>query len=159
MNSISFYRPILVHFLIKQFASNVFFWLLVWLLHFTFYGPDLLPGTYVGISLLIPAAAISEIVFREKRLRSLGGLSRSQLWVLSQREILFVLVALFGVIVMSKDDRISRMFLAVFLVGYTCLVTWMNLVGHRLFRRIHSRATSRARAQKEGLSIAGTAKQ
>lgn len=147
MNSFLFYRPILAHFLIKQLASNVFFWLLVWLLHFSFYGPDLLPGTYLEISLLIPVAAVTEIVFREKRLRSLSGLSRSQLWVLSQREILFALVALFGVIVMSNDDRISRVFLAVFLVGYTCIVTWMNLVGHRLFRRIHSRLKSRALSQ------------
>jgi hypothetical protein len=139
MSDASLNRPFLSHFLIKQIGSFIFFWLLVGLLHFTFYGPALLPVTYLGISFLIPVAALLEILFREGRLRSLGGLSRSQLWILSQREVLFVLVALFGVIVMSKDDRISRLFLAFFLVGYTCWVTWMNLVGHRLFMRAQFR--------------------
>ena len=125
-----------LHFLIKQLGGLLVFWGTVWFLHLAIYGEDLIPLDYAGISLLVPAAALVEFLAREKRMRSLGGLSRRRLWTLSQREILFVLVAIFGVIVMSKDGRFSRFLLVVFLCGYTFWITWMNLVGHRLLHRV-----------------------
>lgn len=128
---------------IKQFGGLVIFWMIVWILHLTVYGSELRPLNYAGVSLLVPAAAMIEILFREQRMRLLGGLSRRQLWNLSQREILFVLVAIFGVIVMSKEDQFSRVFLGIFFVCYTCWVTWMNLVGHRLIQRLAVRRTRR----------------
>lgn len=125
-----------LHFLIKQLGGLLVFWGTVWFLHLTLYRDDLVPLDYAGISLLVPAAALVEFLAREKRMRSLGGLSRRRLWNLSQREILFVLVAIFGVIVMSKDGRFSRLLLVAFLCGYTFWITWMNLVGHRLLHRV-----------------------
>ena len=136
MISSRFYGSAWLQFPIKQFGGLVIFWIIVWVLHLAVYGPELIPLNYAGVSLLVPAAAMIEILFREKRMRLLGGLSRCQLWNLAQREILFVLVAIFGVIVMSRDDRFSRLFLGVFFVAYAFWVTWVNLVGHRLMQRL-----------------------
>lgn len=135
---------------IKQFGGLVIFWVTVWLLHLAVYGSELRPLNYAGVSLLVPAAAMLELLFRERRKRFLGGLSRRQLWNLSQREILFVLVAIFGVIVMSKDERFSRVFLGVFFLGYTFWITWMNLVGHRLIQRIAVRRAHRDDRRRSG---------
>ena len=133
-----------LHFLIKQLGGLLVFWGTVWFLHLAFYGENLTPLDYAGVSLLVPAAALVEYLAREKRMRSLAGLSRCLLWNLSQREILFVLMAIFGMIVMGKDGRFSRLFLVVFLCGYTFWITWMNLVGHRLLHRVcYSRHESR----------------
>ncbi len=131
------YRGLIkLHFLLKQLGGLVLFWLIVWLLHLVVYRSDLLPANYVWVSFLVPAAAVFEVLVREERFRSLGGLSRAQIWSLTQREILFALVAIFGVIVMSKDDRLSRVFLASFFCGYALWISWMNQVGHRLLHNI-----------------------
>ena len=114
MISSRYHGSIRLHFLLKLGGATVLFWGLVWLLHLAVYQAELLPSNYVWVSLLIPAAALIEIVVRERRQRSLCGLSRTQVWSITQREILFALVAIFGVIVMSKDDRLSRVFLAAF---------------------------------------------
>lgn len=157
MKSNSFYGSAWSHFLIKQFGGLVIFWGNVWLLHLIYYGVDLLPLNYAGLSLLVPAAALFEFLVREKRMRSLNGLSRRELWNLSQREILFVLVAIFGVIVMSKDGRFSRSFLVLFLCGYTFWITWMNLVGHRLLHRAFLRHAGEYRSRSAGNGYRPTA--
>jgi len=148
MISNRYYGSAWLQFPIKQFGGLVIFWATVWILHLAVYGPELIPLNYAGVSLLVPAAAMIEILFREKRMRLLGGLSRRQLWNLSQREILFVLVAIFGVIVMSRDERFSRVFLGIFFLGYTFWITWMNLVGHRLLQRLAVRQTHEQRARR-----------
>jgi len=148
MISSRYYGSAWLQFPIKQFGGLVIFWATVWILHLAVYGPELIPLNYAGGSLLVPAAAMIEIVFREKRMRLLGGLSRRQLWNLSQREILFVLVAIFGVIVMSRDERFSRVFLGIFFLGYTFWITWMNLVGHRLLQRLAVRQAHEQRARE-----------
>ena len=131
------YRGLIkLHYLIKQLGGILLFWLIVWSLHLLVYQRELLPGNYLWVSFLVPAAALFEYLIREQRLRSLGGLSRSQVWSLTQREILFALVAIFGVIVMSKDDRLSRAFLALFFCSYTAWISWMNQVGYRLLHRV-----------------------
>lgn len=147
MISDRYHGTIRLHFLLKLSGSIALFWGIVWILHLTVYRSALLPANYVWVSLLVPAAAMLEFSFRESRLRSLSGLSRAQIWSLTQREILFALVAIFGVIVMSKDDRLSRAFLALFFGIYSGWVSWMNLVGHRklvrhLFRRSRSPANT-----------------
>ncbi len=135
MISHRYHGSIRLHFLLKQIGSLLLFWSIVWGLHLLVYRHDLLPKNYLWVSLLVPAAAVLEYLVREERLRFLGGLSRSQVWSLTQREILFALVAIFGVIVMSKDDRLSRFFLAAFFGSYALWIAWMNLVGHRLLHR------------------------
>ncbi|MEQ1840603.1 MAG: hypothetical protein ABL994_09345, partial [Verrucomicrobiales bacterium] len=80
MTSNNYYGSIWLHFLIKQFVGLALFWGIVWILHLAFYGPELLPLNYAQIAPLVPAAALCEILFREKRMRSLSGLSRTQLW-------------------------------------------------------------------------------
>lgn len=130
------YRGLIkLHFLLKQLGGLALFWATVWVLHLVVYRADLLPANYVWVSFLVPAAAVFEVLVREERMRSLGGLSRAQIWSLTQREILFALVAIFGVIVMSKDERLSRVFLALFFFGYSLWITWMNQVGHRLLHK------------------------
>jgi len=150
MTSNSYYGSIWLHFLIKQFVGLALFWGIVWILHLTFYGPELLPLNYAQIAPLVPAAALCEILLREKRMRSLSGLSRTQLWNLSQREILFALMTIFGVIVMSKEGVFSRSFLAIFLGSYSFWITWMNLVGHRLLHRLSRRSEGRRRHRAFG---------
>lgn len=135
MISDRYHGSIRLHLLLKMAGGSLLFWATVWGLHLTVYDAELLPSNYLWASFLVPAAAIFEFLIRERRYRSLAGLSRSQIWGVTQREVLFTLVALFGVIVMSKDDRLSRAFLAAFFMLYSFWVAWMNLVGHRLLHR------------------------
>lgn len=135
MISNRYYGLIRLHYLLKMLGSLFLFWGIVWTLHLLFYGTELQPRNYAWVSIIVPAAAVIEFLAREDRLRSLGGLSRPQVWSITQREILFALVAIFGVIVMSKDDRLSRTCLGLFIGGYAIWVTWMNFVGYRLLHR------------------------
>lgn len=135
-----------LHFVLKVAGGLALFWSLVWFLHLFVYGAELLPGNYVLISLLIPVSALIEISFREKKARSLCGLPRSRIWSISQREFLFTLVAIFGVIVMSKDPKLSRLFLAIFMLLYGLWISWINQVGHRLLQRRLFRSSERGRA-------------
>lgn len=142
-----YYGLIRFHFLLKLAGTLLIFWLIVWALHFTVYGMDLLPGNYAWVGFLVPAAAVLEISVREKRLRYLGGLSRAQIWSVTQREILFALVAIFGVIVMSKDGTLSRAFLAIFFALFSLWATWMNHVG---YRKLHRALYARPKKDSEG---------
>lgn len=135
MISDRYHGAIRLHFLIKFVGAQILFWGIVWALHLAVYRADLLPANYVWVSLLVPAASVFEFLIRDRRHRSLSGLSRTQIWSITQREILFALVAIFGVIVMSKDERLSRAFLAAFIGLYSFWIAWMNLVGHRLLHR------------------------
>jgi len=125
-----------LHFLLKQMGNIVLFWLIVWVLHLAYYGPDLLPGNYLWLSFLVPAAAFVELWGREERLRSLGGLSRSAVRSVTQREVLFALGAIFGAIVMSKDGSLSRAFLGIYFLTFSAWISWMNLVGYRRMHRM-----------------------
>lgn len=135
MISNRYHGSIRLHFLLKLLGGMILFWAIVWGLHFLVYGERLLPSNYVWLCFLIPAAAAMELAARSANRKSLCGLSRSQLWAVSQREILFVLVSIFGVLVMSRDEQLSRVFLAGFVVSYALWITWMNQVGHRLIQR------------------------
>jgi lipopolysaccharide/colanic/teichoic acid biosynthesis glycosyltransferase len=135
MISTRYYGLIRLHFLLKMMGTLAILWGIVWGLHFVFYGPELRPSNYSWLSFLVPAASLVEYLVREKRLRSLGGLSRTQVWSITQREILFVLVAIFGVIVMSRDGTLSRAFLGLFFLLHTAWTAWMNQVGYRLLHR------------------------
>lgn len=140
MISDRYHGSIRLHRLIKLAGGLVLFWAIVWIMHVGFYREDLLPVNYLWVSFLVPCAAIFEFLIRAKRHQSLSGLTRQQVWSVSQREILFALVGIFGVIVMSKDDRLSRAFLGVFFLLYASWIAWMNLVGHRLLhRRLYQR--------------------
>lgn len=120
---------------LKIAGGLAIYWCLVWGLHLVHYGPRLDPADYLWFSLLIPAAAAFEFAAREKKYRSLSGLSRERLWSLTQRETLFILVAIFGILVMSRDETISRAFLTLFALLYSLWIAWMNQVGHRLIQR------------------------
>ena len=135
MISNRYYGLIRLHFLFKMMGGLLLFWLIVWALHLTVYQAELLPKNYAWVSFLVPAAAFAEYLVREERLRSLGGVSKSQVWSITQREILFALVAIFGAIVMSRDGTLSRTFLAIFFASYSAWTAWMNLVGYRLLHR------------------------
>ena len=135
MISTRYYGLIRLHYLLKMLGLLLIFWGIVWTLHLVFYGAELEPRNYAWVSIIVPAAAVIEFLAREERHRFLGGLSRPQVLSITQREILFALVAIFGVIVMSKDDRLSRACLALFIAGYAVWVTWMNLVGYRVLHR------------------------
>lgn len=138
MKSDSQSSTIRLHFLLKLLGGMFLYWVIVWGLHFIFYGDSLLPSNYVWISVLIPAAASLELAARDKSRKSMSGLSRTEIWSISQREILFVLVTVLGVLVMSKDESHSRAFLGLFLFFYSVWISWMNHVGRRmLYRRLH----------------------
>ncbi len=140
-----YHGVIRLHFVLKLVGGLAIFWGIVWALHFLVYGDELLPGNYHYISFLIPLAALFEISVREKSSRSLCGVSRARIWSITQREILFTLVAIFGVIVMSKDPALSRVFLAAFMIVYSVWIAWMNQVGHRLLqKRLFSSRTRQA---------------
>lgn len=124
-----------LHFVLKVAVGLALFWSIVWVLHLFVHGNDLEPVKYLGISLLIPSAAIIELLAREKKRRSLCGLSRRAIWSITQREILFVLVAIFGILVMRQNSDISRLFLASYVLIYSVWIAWMNQVGHRALQR------------------------
>ena len=79
---------------------------------------------------------------------------RSDIWSVTQREILFALSAIFGVIVMSKDPSLSRLFLAAFILLYSLWITWMNLVGHRLLQRRLFRSSAKGRGYANTVVVA-----
>jgi undecaprenyl-phosphate glucose phosphotransferase len=135
MISNRYYGLIRLHFLLKLMGSLALFWGIVWFLHGFVYGSELMPGNYARVCFLVPAAALIELVVRGSRLRYLGGLTRTEVWSITQREILFALVAIFGVIVMSRDESHSRAFLAIYFVSYALWTTWMNHVGYKLLHR------------------------
>jgi len=124
-----------LHFLLKQVGNIVIFWAIVWFLHLAVYGPELLPSTYLWVSFLVPAAAVFELWVRDEGRRSLGGLSRAQVSYVTQREVLYALVAIFGVIVMGKEESLSRVFLGVFFLCFSAWIAWMNHVGYRMLHR------------------------
>jgi len=146
MISSRYYGSIKLHFLFKLIGGFGLFWGLVFLLHFGFYGPQLEPSNYVLISLLVPVAAMFEFSIRDKRHRSLSGLTCAQTWNLTQKEVLFVLVAIFGVIVMSKDPDLSRVFLSLFVLLYAVWVSWMNHAGYRMLQRTLFQTSQKGRA-------------
>lgn len=135
MISNRYYGLIRLHFLLKLSGSLALFWGIVWILHLAYYGAELLPSNYARVCFFVPAAALVELAVREDRLRSLGGLSRTEVWSITQREILFALVAIFGVIVMSRDASHSRIFLAVYFASYALWITWMNHAGYKALHR------------------------
>ena len=135
MISNRYYGLIRLHFLLKLFGSLALFWGIVWILHAVVYGPDLMPGNYTRVCFLVPAAGLIELLVRDRRMRYLGGLSRTEVWAVTQREILFTLVAIFGVIVMSRDESHSRAFLAIYFVYQSLWTSWMNQVGYKLLHR------------------------
>jgi len=135
MISSRYHGSIRLHFLLKLSGGILLFWALVWGLHWLAYGDRLIPANYVGLSLLIPAAALVEFVARDRNSKSLSGLARNRIWNITQREILFLFVTIFGVLVMSKDDRFSRLFLGLFALSYSGWIAWMNHVGHRIIQR------------------------
>lgn len=135
MISSRYHGLIRLHAVIKVVGGLTLFWGVVWSFHLLLYGDDLLPENYLLVSLLIPMAAGTELWAREKKRRSLCGMHRSQIGAITQREILYVLVAILGVIVMSKDPSLSRLFLATFVFLYSMWIAWMNQVGHKLLHR------------------------
>tara|TARA_R110002096_G_scaffold310126_8_gene504716 strand:+ start:4331 stop:5740 length:1410 start_codon:yes stop_codon:yes gene_type:complete len=146
MISSRYHGLIRLHATMKIIGGMTLFWTLVWMLHMLVYGPNLLPDNYLLISLLIPMAALIEILVREKKSRSLSGMHRSKIWSVTQREILFALVTIFGVIVMGKDPSLSRFFLATFIILYALWITWMNHVGHRILQKRLFRSSERGRS-------------
>ena len=152
MITLTRYNPTRLHFLLKLLGGMLLYWAFVWGLHLCVFGDNLLPANYVWLSVLIPAAAVLELAARDKSKRSLSGLSRSDIWSISHREILFALVTVLGVLVMSKEDRLSRFFLGTFLFLYSVWIMWMNQVTHRILQRCSSRRT-----QTENLKVADSA--
>ncbi len=124
-----------LHFIIKQAVGYGLFWIVVWMLHLFAYHESLEPANYVWLSLLIPTAAYLEKVARAANRQSLCGLSKEQISNITQREVIFALVAVFGAIVMMGDTSSSRAFLATFFTLYACWITWLNHVGHRILLR------------------------
>lgn len=146
MISSRYYGSIKLHLILKLVGGFLIFWLVVLLLHLTVYGAELEPSKYVLVSLLIPVAALLEFFVRDKRCRSLSALTHGEIWTTTQREVLFVLVAVFGVIVMSKDADLSRVALATFVVLYSAWISWMNSVGHRILQRALYENSQKGRA-------------
>ena len=155
MISSRYYGSIKLHFLFKLLGGFALFWFLVWALHLAVYGDRLEPSKYVLVSLLVPVAAMLEFSIRDKQGRSLSGLPRNRIWTQSQREILFVLVAIFGIIVMSKDSDISRVFLSSFAILYAFWISWMNHFGHPMLQRMLFRTSQKGRANAVVLANAG----
>lgn len=136
--------PNRLHFFFKLLGGLLLFWGIVYGLHFVFYGDRLLPSNYVWIYFLIPAASSMELALRDRKRKSLAGLSRAAIWGVSQREMLFVLGTVFGILVMTKDDGHSRAFLGLFLFLYSVWIAWMNHVGRRMLHRwVHRTARRR----------------
>ncbi|MDF1813796.1 MAG: exopolysaccharide biosynthesis polyprenyl glycosylphosphotransferase [Verrucomicrobiales bacterium] len=124
-----------LHFLLKQITGYFIYWAVVWFLHLFVYKEDLLPANYVWMSFLVPASAYLEKMARASNRQSLCGLSKEQIANITQREIIFALVTVFGVIVMIKDPTASRAFLAIFFTLYAAWIIWMNHTGHRKLQR------------------------
>lgn len=147
MISHRYHGSVKLHFLLKQLVGYIIYWLSVWFLHLFIYHEDLLPKNYIWLSFLVPASAYIEKLARASNRQSLCGLSREQIANITQREIIFALVTVFGVIVMTKEPIASRAFLALFFTLYAIWIIWMNNVGHRSLQRYLYRSQERGKTK------------
>lgn len=122
----------LIHFVIHLLGSVALLWIIQLLVNAIRFNWSLKTEHYATATLLVLIAAMLELITRSKDMQFLGGLSNRQRNDLSQRQSLFTLVLIFGFMVMSRDNGLSRTFLAIYFLVYTQWTLWVNRFGFRL---------------------------
>ncbi len=112
-----------------------------------FYGFRLDVTDYVVASFVLLLATLVEYLSRDSESRIPAGLSKQQLAAIAHRQTLFSLAAVFGTMVMFKDDGLSRIFLGIFFTCFYLWVLWSNQFGYRLLHRALYRDAGRGLAR------------
>jgi len=131
-----------------QFAGvMVLLWVIYAGVNALVYGFRLAAVDYVVASFVLLLATLVEYLSRDSGSRILAGLSKQQLAAIAHRQTLFSLAAVFGTMVMFKDDSLSRIFLGVFFTCFYLWVLWSNQYGSRMLHRALYRDTGRGLAR------------
>jgi len=123
------------HFVLKIGGAMTLFWLVVGIYHHLVYEAGLDLGKYFILSLLIPAAFVAEVLLRRRESFRLCHRC-CRISSISQREILFVLIAILLLIIISQTAWASRLVLATFFSLFSLWVTFMNSLGHRIMTHL-----------------------
>ncbi len=126
-----------LHFGFQVLVALALYWALFLTLNQWFYHGQISgPTHYVIGSFQLFLAFLIEFLTRLPEERRMSGLGRRRLAALSHRQMVFSMATVFGVIVMSKDQTISRLFLATFFASVSIWITWSNQVGFRMLHRM-----------------------
>lgn len=125
----------LLHQIIQILGVLVIFWAVFLIVDGLRFQWTLNPRNYVNGTIVILVASFVEFLTRPGATQSLSGLSNQLLMNVSQRQLLFALVSIFGTFAMLKDDSLSRVFLSVFFVLYFLWIAWSNRFGFKFLNR------------------------
>ncbi len=125
-----------LHLVIQITGAIGLFWLVYFLVNLFRFSGALDFQTYLMAALFLLSASLLEFVTRPKKARFLGGLSKGQNFGVSERQTLFVLVAMCSIFVLLELPSLSRVFLASFMVSYFGWITWTNRFGFRILNRV-----------------------
>lgn len=124
-----------LHFFLQLVGIVSLIWIIFPLVNSLRFAGGLIADDYIEATFILVCALILELLTRSPETRRLSGLSKQQLAAVSHRQTLFALVAVFGTMVMLKDDSISRTFLSIFFVSYFAWISWSNRFGYRMLHR------------------------
>lgn len=125
-----------LHLFIQTGISLLLFWVLYAILKFGFYKTEMAnPAYYAIASAVLFFALCAEFTTRANPEKMLTGLNRKDRHSVSYRQIIFAMATLFGFIVMSKDQSMSRVFLGIFFVIETLWLSWSNVYGFKMISR------------------------
>lgn len=124
-----------LHFFLQLAGIVSLIWIIFPLVNSLRFAGGLVVDDYIEATFVLVCALILEALTRPRGIRRLAGLSKQQLGAVSHRQTLFAMVAIFGTMVMLKDDSISRTFLSIFFVSYFLWISWTNRFGYRMLHR------------------------
>ncbi|MDF1753756.1 MAG: exopolysaccharide biosynthesis polyprenyl glycosylphosphotransferase [Verrucomicrobiales bacterium] len=137
-----------LHLLIQIGVSTVLYWTLFVILNFVVYrGGMASPEHYALGSAILVFSLLVEYHTRSQPEKMLSGLSRRALKGVCHRQLVFAMATMFGFIVMSKDQTLSRLFLTCFFVAEFLWISWSNIYGFRLTHRLLYRSNDRGRGR------------
>lgn len=132
-----------LYFVLQQAGVVALFWLSYLVVDLLRFEGGLSPAPYVEGTVVLLAAALLEFFSRDPETRSPQGLDREELAGVSHRQVLFVLVTIFGAMVMLKDDSLSRVFLVTFFGLSFPWILWTNRYGYRVLYRVLYRSNEK----------------
>ena len=132
-----------LHFVLQLVGVVSLIWIVFPLVNSLRFEGGLVTRDYVEATFVLICALGLELLSRPPETRRLAGLSKQQLSAVGHRQTLFALVAIFGTMVMLKDDSLSRAFLGTFFPLYFLWISWTNLFGYRMLHRFLYRNESK----------------
>lgn len=132
-----------LHFILQLGGGLALLWLCYLLVNWFRFDGTLGPRPYWDASMVLVAATFLELLTRPASARNLAGQPKQQLCSISHRQSLFALSSICGMMVMLKDDGLSRVFLILFFSLYFVWIMWSNRCGFRYLNHFLYRSPSK----------------